>query len=263
MEPHGFVSMTTGPTAGPTPALAPCAEDHSPPLPPSGILHLWHYQWGPDTDEADIRAHYALLNSGERRRTDRFKVEHARIAATLSSGILRRRIGSYLDRPPTVLSFRTGPHGKPYLAGEDQAVPLMFNISHSGPHILMAFTSGEEIGVDVEIVRDRKFLQQIADRHYHDNELTDIRWKPAAEQEAEFYRYWTMKEAWIKALGVGLRYPIQSLDFSRQMMGAGETYFEAEDRSWWCSKLDGAENARAAVVVERRAAPPRDAEGGS
>ena len=216
-------------------------------------MHVWHLQWDTDADAAMIAAAAHVLSLEERRRADRIRVLPARCAAALSWGFLRRRLGRYLDRPPTELAFQLGPHGKPYLVAAANPDRLMFNLSHSGGHILLAVTRGREIGVDVEVVQPRRLLLEIAQRHYHPRELDELNRRSAGAQVPQFYRYWTLKEAWIKALGLGLHYPIRTLDFSAQVNSPGGAPFQAEGRGWWCRELAVHPDVKGAAVVARPA----------
>ena len=111
-----------------------------------------------------------------------------------------------LRAQPRDIAFTFGPKGKPALAGNSQ---LRFNMSHSGSLALLAFTTDCEIGVDVEQVRAMADIEQIASSHFCSEETSELLSLDGemAKQEA-FFRCWTRKEAYIKAVGDGLSMPL-------------------------------------------------------
>jgi 4'-phosphopantetheinyl transferase len=92
-------------------------------------------------------------------------------------------------------------HGKPSVVGRPD---VSFNVSHSGRHGLVAVTIGANVGVDVEMVRPRRYLERLATRTLAPDDLAAWCDAPAGERLERFLRAWTAKEAYLKALGVGL-----------------------------------------------------------
>ncbi len=112
-------------------------------------------------------------------------------------------LGRYLARAPASLEFTYGPAGKPEL-GSDSA--LRFNLAHSGGIGAFAFATCE-IGIDLEAVRSIE-TAAIVDRFFSTEERDDLQALPVAERELAFFRCWTRKEAFLKAVGTGLTTPI-------------------------------------------------------
>ena len=104
-----------------------------------------------------------------------------------------------------------GAHGKPFAP----ALPeLHFNLSHSGPHLLFAFARDQELGVDLER-RDRRLsIEGIAARFFAPHEARALATLPAARQRDAFLRLWTHKEAVLKAIGRGLNFGLDRVEFS-------------------------------------------------
>jgi len=142
-----------------------------------------------------------LLTRDEQERAARFRFPHLRSSFVLARGALRILAGGYLNTDPAGIRFQYGPKGKPCLAG---AARLRFNVSHSGALALFAFTLDVEIGVDVEEIRPMPDLQQIAAGYFSAAEAAELVALPAERREAAFFRCWTRKEAYVKALGEGL-----------------------------------------------------------
>jgi 4'-phosphopantetheinyl transferase len=165
----------------------------------------------------------SVLSPDERARAAGFALERPRHVFVASRAALRSILGSYLDLSPDRAPIVTDPSGKPRLADGD----LRFNLAHSGNLTLIAVTRGCEIGVDVELLRPVDRSHEIAARNFHPVELAavlaaDDNENAAAELPAVFMRCWTRKEAVLKAVGVGLGYPLDAFD----------TLTQASDGDW-------------------------------
>jgi len=218
---------------------------------PSGEeISLFHVRWSLEGDAAELASLRPLLSKTETGRADRFRVEPARGCYILSWGILRILLGALTGTPPEAIEFDFGAYGKPYLPGPKNPDRLMFNLSHSGDDILFAFTRIAEIGVDIETARERTLMDRIAERHYHPNEFGDLKKLTGPAFVDRFYEYWTLKEAWIKALGHGLNYPISTLDFSA-VLPAGGMNCRIENANWWCRPLQLRPGVPGACVIRR------------
>jgi 4'-phosphopantetheinyl transferase len=91
---------------------------------------------------------------------------------------------------------------------------LYFNLSHSNEYAVIAVSRTGPLGVDIERVRLMPDLEEIAARFFSSAEQAAILRLPAAQRLPAFYRCWTSKEAFIKALGAGLQFPLRCFDVS-------------------------------------------------
>jgi 4'-phosphopantetheinyl transferase len=146
-----------------------------------------------------------VLAPDEKTRAERFRFERLRKSFITTRGALRCLLGSYLSMPPAEVEFRYGSKGKPALAA---ATDLDFNATHSGDLAGYAFTSGCEIGIDLERIHPLAEMQNIAARFFCREEAAEIASLPPDEREPAFFRCWTRKEAYIKAIGDGLSAPL-------------------------------------------------------
>lgn len=126
-----------------------------------------------------------------------------------SRWLLRKVLGHYLQQPPESLLFSRNEKGKPYITHH----PLKFNLSHSGHWAVLALAPDIELGVDIEQIRDSRDLMGIAEHYYHPDELAQLQQKPDAEKVSFFYQLWTLKEALLKAMGVGISAGLGNLNF--------------------------------------------------
>ena len=178
-----------------------------------GQLALWRVRLEGDLDEAR-----ALLTDAERARADRFvRAEHGQRWA-LARAALRRILSTHLGAmgAPTqaaAVELELGPYGKPALGPR---VPgLGFNLSHSEGWALVGVGCELELGVDVERARPRTRLDRLARWAFSEAEAEAVLARPTPEaRRAAFYAVWTRKEAYIKALGMGLALDLRSFEVS-------------------------------------------------
>jgi len=161
-----------------------------------------------------------LLSSDELERASRFHLPRDRQRFVTSRALLRTILSAYLATDPGTLSFSYSSKEKPSLGPAHADSNVAFNISHSGGVALLAFTRGREIGVDVEQLRSDFEVEAIARRFFSPSEQRQLAALPAEKSVDAFFRCWTRKEAYIKAIGDGLSLPLDQFDVS---LDAGET----------------------------------------
>jgi 4'-phosphopantetheinyl transferase len=179
-------------------------------------VHLWCASLDlPDLAQQSLAA---LLSAEERDRARTFRFERDRQRWIARRGLLRRLLGRYLGVDPAELRFVYGPRGKPALAAP---AALAFNLSHSGGLALYGISAASSIrlGVDVELIRSDLAHLPLAKRYFSPAEQSALQVLPRSQQLAAFFRCWTRKEAFVKALGEGLSVPLDSFDVS---LSAGE-----------------------------------------
>lgn len=170
-------------------------------------LHVWQVPL--DRPAENVTRFQTLLAADELARADRFYFERDRRRYIVARGALRTILGRYLDRTPESLRLAYAAKGKPYLPD----VPLYFNVAHSHELALCAIALADEVGVDVEYTqRHVSDIDHIAARFFSPNENVIYQALPLAERRAAFFRCWTRKEAFIKAIGEGLSHPLDRFD---------------------------------------------------
>jgi|HubBroStandDraft_4_1064222.scaffolds.fasta_scaffold79776_2 4'-phosphopantetheinyl transferase len=203
------------------------------------------------------RAYRCLLSPHEMARADRFVFEHLTRSHELSQGALRLLLAHSLKCQPGDVAFRFGPRGKPMLQGDSR---MRFNMAHSGSLALYAITVDCEIGVDVEELRDIPELEQVASHYFSKAEALQLLSiaDEMATREA-FYRCWTRKEAYIKAVGDGLYLPLDQFqvtllsDAPAKFIHIGDDSAAAAE--WTLQHLDPAPNYFGALAYH---AAPRN-----
>ena len=215
-------------------------------------VHVWLVELA--ASAASVAACYRSLSADEKERVSRFRFEHLKTAFTLSRGILRVLLGSYLGIHPDQVRFAYAPRGKPRLASP--GAPLEFNLAHSGKFAAYAFAAGCEIGVDIEEVRPLPDQQSIVRQFFSREECEEwLRLDPAARDEA-FFLCWTRKEAYIKAVGEGLSMPLDSFRVSLRPGARAELIDAAGDPAaasrWRLRSLAPADGYVGALAVPDR-----------
>jgi 4'-phosphopantetheinyl transferase len=170
---------------------------------PPGQIHTWFVSL--DRSACGDWDWHALLSPEERQRAARFRFDQDRDRFLAAHGILRRVLDSYLPQPAELVY---GANGKPALAGGG----LHFNLSHADDRALIAVSATVELGVDLERVRLESDASRIAELCFSPSERRALSLLPPSLQAEGFFKCWTRKEAFVKALGDGLFYPLT--DFS-------------------------------------------------
>jgi 4'-phosphopantetheinyl transferase len=165
-------------------------------------IHVWFV----GLEDADIPVENCAdcLSVAERDRAARFKFARDRKRYLIAHGALRSILAMYLGVDAAVIDFDSGPAGKPKLTRNFAINDIEFNLSHSGEVALIAVTRGEEIGVDVERIREDFAFKPIAQRFFTADEVAALQDLPVDLQREAFYKCWTSKEALLKAKGTGL-----------------------------------------------------------
>lgn len=181
----------------------------------TGVIDLWQIDLARPISESDR----AMLNTEETAKADRIIVEPKRRQSYRARSELRRILSLYLGTDPRELCFVYGEHGKPALAlgPTGEPAPLCFNLSHSGDVALVGVILERpqlQLGVDVEEARPGREFASIAESFFAPDEVSVFRRIPAAEQPAAFYRAWTRKEAYLKAIGTGLSFSSTAFSIS-------------------------------------------------
>jgi 4'-phosphopantetheinyl transferase len=175
-------------------------------------------------DATEIEGALAVLSPDERVSANRFRFEHDRRDYILAHALLRRSLSEYADVAPAAWRFETEPNGKPRIANAQLAKWRgAFNLTHIRGLVACAITSGAAVGIDVECFDRRVKQREVARRWFSREEVAQLDRLAPREQSIRFYELWTLKEAFIKAIGRGLSQPLNHCRFD--LGGAGAIVF--------------------------------------
>jgi len=221
-------------------------------LPPHEV-HLWFVRYADVTDETAVQRYADLLNTDETARRNRFMFERDRRAYAVSHALLRTTLSHYADVRPEQWSFSFNDYGRPEIAEPFEHRGLRFNLSHTRGAALVGVVREHALGVDLESVDRNTACVELADRYFSPSETADLRQLSPAEQHDGFFDYWTLKEGYIKARGMGLAIPLDS--FSYRLRGGARIAIEFADgttddpAAWQFVKFRPDPRFQAAVAV--------------
>jgi len=219
----------------------------------TGEVHVWRVEL--DQPEHLLEKFRETLEEHELDRASRFHFEKHRRHFVVSRGVLRQLLARYLDADPATLRFSYGAYGKPALDGKHKNSRLRFNMSHSHEVALFAFAEDRELGVDVEHIRADFASEEIARRFFSHREVETFNAIPQQDQVAAFFRCWTRKEAYIKAIGRGLSQALDQFDVTLAAEEPAALLWCNEDDAsrWSMSDLDVGSEYAGALAVEGQA----------
>jgi 4'-phosphopantetheinyl transferase len=220
--------------------------------PPEDEVHVWRVEL--DLPVSRMQHLARTLSPGELDRASRFRSLYDRNRFIARRGILRQICGAYLAIEPAELAFDQGPWGKPHLAKTCDRDTLRFSMSHSHMVALYAFTSGREVGIDVEQVRPGVTWQSVAAMCLSAREVALLRILPETARTKAFFTLWTRKEAYVKARGTGLSMRLNQIDVVGRCTYSGVlAQIEGRWREPWSGSLQDLDVGRddvAALAVE-------------
>jgi len=172
-------------------------------------IQIWRLELNASADR--IQQLKSILSVDERARADRFHFDQHRDRFIVGRGVLRTILGRYLNLLPNQLQFQYGSHGKPSLIPMSDPV-MQFNLAHSDDLALVAIALQHPVGIDLEQVRVMPDVEQLSQRFFAAREHQALCALSKTEQQAAFFRYWTCKEAYLKAIGSGLAHELNQIE---------------------------------------------------
>jgi 4'-phosphopantetheinyl transferase len=211
-------------------------------------IHLWRIALERPFNEA--MAFAESLSAEESHRAEAFHFEQDRRRFKIAHGALRSILSRYIGCDPAALIYHTGAHGKPFLVNEPD---LYFNLSHSHERAVAAISRLHPLGVDIEYIRPLENLDALARQCFSVGEYREFTALPEADRLPGFFNAWTRKEAFIKAIGDGLSYPLAGFDISLRPGESAVLLRVAHDpreaARWTLQALDAGPAYTAALAV--------------
>jgi 4'-phosphopantetheinyl transferase len=169
----------------------------------------------------------SVLSLDERARCDRFVFERDRRDFVAAHALLRNVLSHHGGLPPEAWKFGSEAAGKPNLIDRTE---LQFNIAHTRGLVACALSLAGPIGIDVESVDGERDIESISENYFAPAEVTELRaCKEGLHRQARFTEFWTLKEAYLKALGAGLGRPLDEIAFG--FSGASDLQVTAQGQS--------------------------------
>lgn len=156
----------------------------------------------------------ALLTDEERGQLERFRFDRDRDVALVSRVLQRRALSRCTDGAiePDAWRFTPDPHGRPRVTAPAPSPSLVWNVANTVGLVACTVTLGEAVGIDVE-ARRADAPPEIVDTHFSPSERTALLDLPGPDRPRRFVELWTLKEAYLKARGLGLALPLERFSF--------------------------------------------------
>ena len=179
----------------------------------AGEIHLWNVQTPTAIDHGWLDRYADLLSAEERDRHDRFLFEKTRHQFLISHVLVRLALSQYAHTSAGDWRFALGPHGKPEIIAEQNDRNLRFNLSHCKGLAICGITRNDDLGVDCENTERKTDFCALAQRYFATSEAEQVVTAAPSQTAEKFFRFWTLKEAYVKAHGQGLSLPLQKFAF--------------------------------------------------
>lgn len=200
----------------------------------SNEIHIWYTFTDEVYDPELLKTYFAIINSDELTKINRYMFEKDRHSCLLTRALIRYTLSKYINKKPELWEFSTNKYGKPALKGDTCNQNYQFNISHTKGLIVLALTTSGSVGIDVEGTNrniidrnktDRKKIERnridrkkmdidIAERFFSPSEAIAIKNAASENRTKLFLDFWTLKESYIKARGMGLSIPLDKFYFT-------------------------------------------------
>ena len=204
-------------------------------------VHIWCIQWNELLDYWE--KHKKVLNLQELEKAERFYFYEDRMRYLAGKVLSKQLLMQYLDEEEIV--FFTHKLGKTYHKPITGKQNIEFNISHSGNMLLAAFARNMDIGVDVQEMAECQDYRKIAKNFFAPSEAEYIEKR---KDETLFFRFWAAKEAYLKAIGIGIN---QGMDFFSVTNGVIKEHGKIK-QDWWLIPLELHGYAAYVAVHERK-----------
>ena len=205
-----------------------------------------------DLPRAELDEYRGWLDADECRRASAFRRPVDRDRFIARRGLMRAHLGQELGIAPQMVRIAADEHGKPFLRDDPD---LAFNLSHSNGLALLATMRGGAIGCDIEWRNPELACPRVAQRLFAAEEYAMLTALPSEQWIAGFYNCWTRKEAYVKALGLGLSHPLDAFTVS---VAPGEpARFTSGEPGWILASFEPAPGYQAALVTWAGPSPVR------
>ena len=199
--------------------------------------------------DGDVQAALALLSADERARYGRFVFPDDRRDFAEAHALLRRVLSLYAAVAPPAWIFDAPPGEKPALVPWLGAPPLSFNLSHTRGLVACAVALDADVGVDAERIDRVADGEDIAARYFTAGETAALMACDSPGRATRFIELWTLKEAYLKAIGRGLARPLNEVAFAFAADGTIAWDVPGAARDEWRFALFPLPNARIAAAV--------------
>jgi len=214
--------------------------------------HVWRTSL--NQDETTVLELSSYLAPDEYRRATKYHRAVDRDRFIVARGVLRSILSTYLHIPPNELQFTYNQYGKPAISDGQNRCALNFNLSHSNDLALYVTACARSVGIDIEYIRRDFATLEIAEHFFSKDEVRSLKAAPTDGMIEAFFNCWSRKESYIKAIGMGVSYPLDGFTVSLAPNAAPALLKVAADERepdrWQMYELKAGEGYAASLIVE-------------
>lgn len=219
-----------------------------------GIVDLWYFFSDKFKDPEQFASYNALMSPDERKRCAQLRFDRDRYTFAATRALVRSVLSNYSSVAPADWRFTSRFLGKPQISSPAGKPNLHFNLSHSSNLVVCAVSvAHERVGVDAERVDETIEVMEVAARHFSPFEVAALQRLPNCKQRKLFFEYWTLKESYLKACGIGLTSPLDRFSFVLDRQAVGIVFQDGpqdESRRWHFALLSADPYYQVAISVD-------------
>jgi len=221
---------------------------------PGNEIHLYFSQPEQISDPELLRHYKSLLTDDERIKMSRLYYARHRHQFLVTRALVRSCLSRYFDIEPGDWRFTKNDYGKPEVSLPLVPGQVRFNLSHCQGLVMCGIARNHDIGVDVEDAqRNTRSALNSLSSYFSASEIAEIARLPSERQKQRFFDYWTLKESYIKARGMGLAIPLAkfSFRFEEDRLAGFETHQDLNDdaSNWTFWRISRNRDYRVAVAI--------------
>ena len=218
-------------------------------------LYIWKTTVSANINNLDD--YWSLLTQDEQARAREFYFIKDRNRYVIARAILRKLIASYINIAPKDILFSYAKYGKPYLATENNIHGIEFNLAHSKECIIYGFTKNIEVGVDIEFINKDFAIEDIVKYYCSEEEQHKLQILSGHQKCCYFYKLWVIKEALVKAMGVGLSYDLRQIhiNFNKNKLIHPMNIISRNKMYWAISMFNAYDGYYSAFAVKKSIDP--------
>jgi 4'-phosphopantetheinyl transferase len=216
-------------------------------------VHVWLTRPEDVTNPDKSQEYLSLLSLEERQRYRQFRFDGDRHHFLVAHALLRRVLSAYVDVDPSNWQFSSNQHGRPEISAPKIAPSLRFNLTHTAGLVACVVALELDCGIDVEQLSARGSLMGVAEKMFAASEQQDLQALDGQALLERFYCYWTLREAYCKALGVGIAHSKRNYRFLTDGDGRWAIGFDApsdgESHHWQFALIKPTTEHMAALAI--------------
>lgn len=218
-------------------------------------VHVWYLDPDAEVGSSSLDRFFGMLSAPEQAQYQRFHFPEDAHRYLVSHAMLRCALSRYAAIDPAALAFRPARHGKPAITNPGLHA-LKFNLTHTAGLAACVVTLDDDCGIDAEKISARHNPVGVAGRMFSVEEKKELNRLQGEEQLDYFYSRWTLREAYVKARGIGLSFPTHKLCFRVDSAADIDLTFDASvddnGENWMINLWRPGPQHIAAIAVARR-----------